>query len=194
MILYLDSQADKRAISPPWLDGAEMLQRREAKAGRLWGCGDPYLMDIHPTADWHTLDDGWKCAQIDGPDSGRLHRDQKWTPTTTVADLRGNLWLVPQILNANGERQIRMTYGDDWLPRPTDLQVRCTAIAIAAREALKAQSLGGDGVPMANACQWAAELLCAVNHVSISVIQKESLLDDALVGGILMQATGLAPQ
>lgn len=201
MILIADTKHADRTTPPSWLAGAPGLQRRDGVDGRWWGIGDGYLVGPQDRP-FLQLDDGWRVTLLDGFDPRTIARAQHWCPTRPVADLQGRVWFAPELLNQHGERIFRVSYGEDFLPALTPEQKRAQEIADAARQALitaakeaaNDDQRTGSGLPVSVAGRWAAELLALVNHVSVPVLGKLGLLDDALIGGVLLLATGLSPR
>ncbi len=197
MILVQDNR--NRPEAPPWMAGAADLQCREGEGKRWWGIGEGYLCGPQERATWHEIPDGYSVAIMGETDPRVLARRQLWCPLAPVADLLGRVWFAPCLLSSEGERQFRTAYGEDYLPALTDVQANAEKVALAARAALVAAAAdkmagGAGGLPMPAAAHWAADLLASVNHVTPQVIACNSLLDDALIGGVLLQASGLMPR
>jgi hypothetical protein len=185
MIRFRDTLS--RPQPPPWLEGAANLNRRPARDGELWACGDTlYLTDAGP---WRDIGDGYAVA---GPvaDTEAYRRAECWADFDDVPDLRGHMWSVPRVMDAAGERLFRVSYGPDFLPELTPQQSRMLEVAKAARDALTAGQQGTQDVDMRLACQWAAELLCVGYHLSVKSVAGLGILDDALVIGALSLAVG----
>lgn len=161
---------------------------------RWWGIGDAYLCGPQDGAKPIMLDDGYEMVVLKDFDPRPLAINQRWCPTTVVADLHARVWVVPMVLSQHGDRKFSTAYGGDFLPLLTPVQDKCEKVAHAARSALIAAANGEQAVPMSMAARWAAELISAVNHVTPQVLAFAGLLDDALIGGTLYQATGLAPR
>lgn len=180
MIRFRDTL--NRPQPPPWLEGAANLNRRPARDGELWACGDAlYLTDAGP---WRDIGDGYQVAgPADNPDDYR--RADTWAQFGTVIDLRGREWAVPSVIDIAGERLFSVAYGPDFLPELTPQQERMMAVARAARDALTAGGKGTQDVDMRLACQWAAEFLCVAYHWSVPTVAGLGILDDALVIGTL---------
>jgi hypothetical protein len=186
VIIYRDRQHVTRSTPPACLSGAADLQCRESAHGRLWGIGDGRILG--PDARWIDIGDGWDSALIGEMTTRELIRDQRWVDVEPVSSLTGITWIVPKILTPECSRAFRVAYGKDWLPALTPEQARMEAIARAAWDALTNPT---SGIDMAAGCQWAAEMLCAVNHISVEAIQAHQLLDEDLALGCLATATTL---
>lgn len=194
MILYEETSPREDGAPPTWLEGAHDLQRREGPGKRWWGIGSGAFVGDQPTAKWLPLGGGLRAVLLKGFDPRTLAHAQQWCPTTYAADLQGRVWLVPCVLSQSGDRQFRTAYGADFLPSLTPEQAKAEAVAKAARGAIVASVADQTGIPMNLACRWAADLLCAVNHVSVDTVAGLGLLDDALIAAILYSAAGLTPR
>ena len=194
MLLVCDNRAATRKEAPPWMEGAGNLQTRDGEGKRWWGIGDGYLCGPQERATWRPLPNDLSVTLVGAFDPRTLSHQQLWCPTAAVADLKGRVWLAPAVLSPDGGRQFRTSYGEDWLPLLTPEQDTAEKMANAARHALIASSTDGSGLPMPAAAHWAAELLASVNHVSPRAIAALGLMDDALLMGVLLCASGLTPR
>lgn len=194
MILYRDRLSATRVGPPAWLEGAPELQCREDAGGRLWGIGDPLLVGPQPDGAWKDLDDGWQCAFVGATDPRDLARQQRWADLAPVTGVNDLVWLAPEILTPTGEIAYRPPLGGpDFLPMPTPGQKRCQEVAQAARVAMTVAATGGEGVPRAAACRWAAILLSETHHVAAGVFE-HGLMDETLAIATTLFAAGLRPE
>ncbi len=195
MLLYLDSKHDERQQPPPWLlddDGnwAPDLQCSDADTGRAWAIGECYMVGPR-TSGWEDLTEGYQVQVIGRVDPLRLLRAQRWADMVAVEDGNGNIWPMPVLLTASGNRAIRCTYGKDFLPAPTPMQSRLLDIAQEARIALENARDGKEGVDMAIACRWAAEVMASMYYLTPEVIGVARILDEDLVIGVLSAMVSL---
>ncbi len=188
MIAYLTKSGGLPAVPESlseWIPrpGYALCHSDLADGAHLVGIGDPVVFGSPRR--WYDLSDDWRVGLTPGTkfNPGALTRGQLWCDTVTVCDLMDRPWQVPRIRDAEGRRAFRVAYGRDWLPALTDEQARCEEIADAASHALAS----GD-CPMSVACQWAAEFLAAVNHITVEALAALALLDDRLVLGVISAA------
>ncbi len=191
MLVYKDTQAQKRRTPPPWLDGAADLMEANDREGRFrwWGIEHAHL--IGERDDWRTLDDGWQVA-VTGPiDPQCFRRVMRWCRTAEVADTQGRQWTAPVITDAKGNRLILVAYGPDFLPVLNPAQARAWELVQAAREHfLAVQSVDDAELDMPLCARWAAELVALTHHISMEVIGTLRLMDDALALNVLSAAVG----
>lgn len=182
MIRVLDTLG--RVSAPAWMVGAADLQCRPCRDGVLWGIGDGALLcDLGP---WVEIGDGYRVCGDQPP--GELERGDPAWPTIAVADMRGQAWQAPAVLDEKGNRAFRVSFGPDWLPALTPAQARAMNLADEVRSAMQS----GRDVPMAVCCQWSAEFLSLTHYLSPKVIAACGLLDEALVIQVMSSAAGLA--
>lgn len=176
---------------PAWLTGAENVTTRPCEGGCLFGVGDHYLLGLDGRDGAKPLADGWSVWVNGGIDPYELARPCAWAAVAAAIDLHHRAWAVPVVLGATGKPCIRVAYGDDFLPDLTPEQQRIIDIAQVARAALEAAYSGEHRVPLdqRTACAWAAEALAITNAVTVQVIRRLSILDDALVAGTLLALT-----
>ena len=185
MILYRHPIASTGTLAaPPWLDGAMSVVRSETQTHRLAGIGEDYQMGDRANG-WVEVGDQWEAQRVLPDLPILLHRKLSWARSRVVADAEGREWQVPVVLTPQGNPGIIAVYGDDWLPVYTPQQQRLLLIAAAAKTALEARD-----VPVAAACQWAAEALEAANHITVSVIQRCGMMDAHLAQNVLLALTG----
>lgn len=161
-------------------DGYSLAHRDLGDGVHMVGIADPIVFD--PPRRWFDLDESWRVGLTPGVqfDPLALTRAQLWCDTATARDLKARPWVAPVILDSGNHRAFRVSYGQDWLPALTVEQERCLAIAKESLEALAAGEC-----KIAVACQWAAELLSATNHVTPQILGALGLIDDALVFSVL---------
>ncbi len=135
---------------------------------------------------WVDVGNDWEALRVLPDAPIELQRTLSWAKSRLVADAEGREWQVPVILTPQGNPAIIATYGDDWLPVYTHEQRRLLDIAMAAKAALE-----GRDVPVAAACQWAAEALQAGNHITVLVIQRCTMMDAHLARNVLLAMTGI---
>jgi hypothetical protein len=168
---------------PDWMAGAAHLQARQRTIGNgAWHwIGSPIILPESP--DWRPLD-GDRIALI-GHDPATLLRPRAggymWAE---VEDSHGRIWCAPRIVSANDERLFAIAYGPGWEPQATPDQERLLAICDEIRSA-------GAKLPRPVACQFAAEMLCAINHLSVGAIQALGLMDDVLASSCLECAVSM---
>lgn len=175
---------------PAWLAHAEDVNVRQCSDGCLFGAGPTYLLGLDGRDQARPLADGWSVWVNGAVDPYALAHPCAWAASAPVIDLQGRAWAAPVVLGANGKPCIRVAYGDDWLPDLTPQQQRIVDIAQVARAALEA-AYGEHPVALDQraACAWAAEALTVTNAVTVQVIRRLSLLDDALIAGTLLALT-----
>ena len=189
MIVYRDRKARTRK-TPVWLIGATDLVIRENTADQnivYYGIGSPILVGDDNNK-WTDIGDGYD-ARIAGDFAPYLIvRDLPYVPLTEAEDMHKRSWYVPQVLNEDVPLIIA-TYDDNYLPTFDAQQTRMIEIAKAARAALY-----GGGIDLSVAARWAAELLCAANHINDKALLRLNLLDNALVLSVMQGATGCQVQ
>lgn len=186
MIRFRDTKS--RPSTPAWLAGAPDLVQRASLHGMLWGVGDALTLDAGGV--WHDLADGYAVAgPVDAHEA--YQRRQSWFTTVSVEDLSGRVWQIPRILDGNGDRAFRVSYGPDFLPSLTAEQYAMLEIAQAARDGVAASESGVQDVDMPTACRWVAAFLSVAYHLSAEAIGHLRILDDALVVGAIQAACGL---
>lgn len=187
MIRFRDTLS--RSQPPPWMAGAANLNRRPSREGELWACGDAlYLTDAGP---WVDIGDGY---HVSGPIDGHTAyaRRATWFDVEQVADMHGNLWDIPRIMDSTGNRVFRVSYGNDFLPELTPEQYHVMEVCKAARDAIAASTDGVQDVGVQAACRWAAELMARSYHMPVSAIAALCIMDDQLAIGALSVAIGLS--
>ncbi len=198
MIAYLNTSSHGVPVHPAWLEGWEpsrdtmlALCHRDIPLGHMVGVGDPLTFAPPlPNNPWKPLDEGWNAVLLGKTlDPEPLARTQLWFDVAPTVDLHRRQWMAPRILTEDGRRAFRVSYGSNWLPALTPEQERAEEIAHAAREELKAGNNSGLEMPVA--CQWCAEFLSLVYHLSPGVFSALALVDDVLAVGVLTVATGL---
>ena len=198
MIVYEEHPASESGNPPEWLEGAEELQRREGPGKRWWGIGSGAMVGPHEGAKWMAVGSGVSAVLLRGFDPLTLAKRQSWCPVRHVADLKGRMWLAPCLLNAEGERQFNVSYGDNFQPDLTPEQTNAENIAKAVRTAINHANATSDtehlGLPIEMACKAAAVALSLVNHVPFEAFAPLRLLDDALIAGVLYAVSGKTPR
>jgi hypothetical protein len=178
MITIIDSL--RRPTPPAWLVGAQSLCQGMGQHGTSWHCGE--AATLSQDAPWCDLGDGYGISgQFETDDIDALARMHIPYQTSTEADLRGNEWQCPVIIDEDGQRAFAVAYGDDWLPALTPEQERVLAMAQEARGILLDKREADKRAGLA----WAAEFLCLVYHLTPRIIAKTRILDDALMLGAL---------
>jgi hypothetical protein len=185
MIIYA-----KNTNKPPaWIQGAPNLAMRKIKDTISFGIGKSWFLG-YPPKDAVILDDGWRCwVNEDGPETESLFRNKLWYRYGYSPDGNGNLWNVPVILNHDGERDFRVSYGSDWKPLVTPLQELLIGYAKEAKLFLSDADKVGKMVDPAPGCAWAAKFLEEGMFLSSEVIAKLNLMDDVLMVGTLTTAS-----
>lgn len=186
MIRFRDSKS--RPTPPAWLAGAADLVQRASPHGMLWGVGDALTLDGGGV--WHDMGEGYAVAgPVDAHDA--YQKRQSWFSTVGVEDLSGRVWQIPRILDGNGDRAFRVSYGPGFTPSLTAEQYAMMELAQAARDGVSASESGVQDVDMSIACQWAASFLSVAYHLSPDAIAHLCILDDALVVGAIQASCGL---
>ena len=181
-----------QATPPAWLDGAADVTTCSCHDGTLFGAGPAYLLGQAGRPNAKPLDDDWTVWLNGEIEPAFLVRPCPWADLEIAADIRCRSWACPVALTEGGKPAIRANYGDDWLPDYTPEQERLLAVASAARSALEAAYTGSHRTPVDQraACAWAAEALSVTNALTVKIIRRLSLLDDALVASVLLHLTG----
>lgn len=177
-------------IVPPWLADFEpvagssvALCHLDTDRGHLVGIADPVCFAAPPERAFVDLDDGWQVAQVGAAEPALIARRPRWCRTVAIQSLSGEAWRAPIILGTGRERAFIVRYGGrDFLPLLTPQQERCEAVARAAADAVELD-MGPE------ACQWAAVLLEAANHVPAVALAVLGLLDGQLVAETVAAAT-----
>lgn len=176
----------QQPVVPPWLadfapiDGSPVaLCHLDTDRGHLVGLADPVLFAPPPERAFLDLEDGWQVAQVGAAEPVLLARRPRWCRTVPVESSAGETWRAPVILGADLARAFIVRYaGRDFLPALTPEQERCEAVAHAAAGAVEID-MGPE------ACQWAAILLAAANHVPPLAFAICGILDGQLVAETL---------
>ena len=184
-----------QATTPAWLDGGADINSAVCQDGILFGAGPSYLLGQAGRASAKPLDDEWTVWLNGEVEPAFLVRPRAWVDMEIATDMHGRSWACPVAMTTGGKPAIRANYGDDWLPEYTEEQQRLLAVASAARAALEAAYTGDHRHPIdpRAACAWAAEALAVSNLLTVKIIRRLSLLDDALVAGVLLHLTGFRP-
>jgi hypothetical protein len=186
VLLYRDKKPERSQTPPAWLVGAANLQRRDLGEGATaWAIGEAYL--VGDRTDWRPLADGYDVALLSPFNPQDITRDQRWARTCDATDLQGRTWSAPVISGPDGTRHFAVAYGEDYLPALTPDQLRAVAITQAARDALLSDN--DAGMDMSMACRWTAELLTLTHHLTMEILGKLCLIDDALALSVLGIAT-----
>lgn len=186
MIVYRDRKADTRE-TPAWLVGADDLVVREDLEDqkiKYYGIGPAQY--IGASNKWTDIGDGYDARLVGDLATYLMVRKLPYVPVAEAEDMLQRGWYVPQVLNEDVPLVVP-TYDDNYLPTYNAEQQRIIDIAKAARAALHA-----NGVDFSIAARWAAELICAANHIPEKALLRLNLLDNALVVSALQVATGCA--
>lgn len=179
--------------------GAPSLCRVElGTGGALVGCGDPWTLESAPDDQWTALDDGWS-VRIAG-EADPVPRRQPGLRTVLAPDGQGRQWLVPAVLDPEGQVALPLRLGiagrdlvdgqavPRWEHMPTTAQRRLITIATTIRTEVAAGRIAE--LPAAAAADMTAQLLSATYHLSPAVIGALALIDDRLLVTALLLASG----
>jgi hypothetical protein len=116
-----------------------------------------------------------------------------------VLDNENRCWWVPLLCNRRGERAFDVKYGKNWLPHLSQEQTELLSFATAGREFYAAKvansvDLAEDeeiSLVAPETAEWVAKALCAVNHLTVEVIQELGLLDGYLISGGLIAMSSI---
>lgn len=160
--------------------------------GSGWGLSEP-------PSDAVALVGGWVAWLAGELNPLSLVRKSSQFQTMPVLDSGDRCWWLPLICNRRGERAFDVKYGKDWLPHLSQEQTRLLGFATAARGfyaaklALSTELEEGEEINLIapETAEWVASALCAVNHLTVEVIQELSLLDGFLISGGLIAMSSI---
>jgi hypothetical protein len=190
MILY----AHQGIGTPPEvLRGAMNVVSRRTREHYVHGIGQAAFC-APPPSDAADIGDGWVVwVNKDGPAPVELMRPLGWCRQTEAEDQDGNLWSVPVILGADGERAFQVNYDENYLPIISEERADLLAYAKEARTVIHNRYRDGPlaHLPMPQCCRWASAFIEAANHITSRTIGKLGILNDKLVLETLMMAASV---
>jgi hypothetical protein len=191
MLIFRDPLSHGGTRLPTWLEGCPELQRMQTDNGDLLTAGDPLFLVDPVGVKWKDLDDGYQVTTTNGIDHDRYLRRRMDIERIRVKNAKGVDWFAPRILAEGGGDVLSLPWGKKDGVRvrsPTDEQARLLIAAGSARTEILSGKLGE--VPIDIIAEWTHILLESVYHFSSDVIDALELLDDTLIGGVLLASSG----
>jgi len=190
-MLYYRTHASRAGELPPELVGwaspnADLSLSENVVGDHRVVAITPPMVFAPPEAGWTKLCAGWEVANT-GAFSLMAHAKitTKWLCKPTTFD--GEPWLLPVVLNAEGTRAFKVSYGGtDFTPQLTADQVWALALATEIRTCHD----GGTMPEVSQRAKWAAQLLGLTYCLSTASIGHLSILTDETIDAVLASAGG----